>query len=252
MAEWDIVAENYDLLFNDRVEDLSFWVNLAKRFGSPVLEFACGTGRITFPIATEEIQITGIDISEKMLEKAEQKLTSESKDIQSRTQLLNADSNSFNIPNKKFTAIFSPWGFPPVTDKQQFDCLKSVKEHLLPHGYFVVDIRNAKEPTKDWSMYEVEEFKSFPDNGFTLVRQAYLKGSAKTKIGHIIFFLDKIDDDGTMKRFISERDQKIYTKTDMEDLLTQNGLKIVEIYGNYNFDPYNTDSERIIFISQVI
>lgn len=252
MAEWDVVAEYYDLLFGDRTVDIPFWVKLSKRFGSPILELACGNGRITFPIAKAGIEVTGIDISEKMLDKGKEKLVLEPKEIQDRIKFIKADINSFQIPSKKFKAIFSPWGFFPITDEDQKNSLQSVKEHLLPNGYFVVDIRNSKNPTKDWSFYEIEEFKSFPTKGFKLMRQAYLKGSAKTKIGHIIFFLDKIENDGTIRRFVTERDQRVYTKADMENLLTQNGFKIIEIFGNYEFAPFAPESERVIFISQLI
>ncbi|MBE0527198.1 MAG: class I SAM-dependent methyltransferase [Candidatus Thorarchaeota archaeon] len=42
-------------------------MELAKRYGSPTLELACGTGRISLMLAQAEYEITGIELSPEML-----------------------------------------------------------------------------------------------------------------------------------------------------------------------------------------
>ena len=46
---------------------MPFYVDLARKSGGPVLEIACGTGRVLLPIAREGIEIEGVDNSESML-----------------------------------------------------------------------------------------------------------------------------------------------------------------------------------------
>ncbi len=52
---------------------LAFYTALAQEAGSPVLEIACGTGRISIPIARLGFAVTGLDIVPGMLEQARRK-----------------------------------------------------------------------------------------------------------------------------------------------------------------------------------
>lgn len=144
----------FDLLIGDRTVNIPFWVELAKQFGSPILEFACGSGRLTFPIARAGIEIVGLDNSRRMLEKGHDALQVENADVQARVEFLHADIRTFQLP-QTFKAIFSPWGFHAATDEDLDQCLRVVKKHLQYGGYFVVDVLNRKEPTEDWSNHEL-------------------------------------------------------------------------------------------------
>jgi len=57
----------YDWSYMDREEDIPFYVRMARECGSPVLEVACGTGRVLIPLAREGFEVVGIDFSEHML-----------------------------------------------------------------------------------------------------------------------------------------------------------------------------------------
>lgn len=66
-------GRNYDLQNKDFVEDIPFYLHQIKKYGEPVLELACGTGRITIPIAKQGVKISGLDISKSMLSHAKRK-----------------------------------------------------------------------------------------------------------------------------------------------------------------------------------
>jgi ubiquinone/menaquinone biosynthesis C-methylase UbiE len=72
-------GKSYDLTFGSsyryaiQSQDIDFWRSMAQNYGSPVLELACGTGRIGAILANEGFTLTGIDISESMLETAQAK-----------------------------------------------------------------------------------------------------------------------------------------------------------------------------------
>ena len=53
--------------------DVDFYEGLARATGGPVLELACGTGRIALPLAERGLDITGVDASDGMLAIAERK-----------------------------------------------------------------------------------------------------------------------------------------------------------------------------------
>ena len=66
-------AETYDARTFGFPGEIDFWVARAKEGGGPVLELACGTGRVSWPIARAGIDVVGIDLSPAMLERAEGK-----------------------------------------------------------------------------------------------------------------------------------------------------------------------------------
>ena len=68
MSLYDSIAELYDPWSVSVTEDVGFYVEEAKRAGSPVVELAVGTGRIAVPTAAAGVRVIGIDSSPGMLE----------------------------------------------------------------------------------------------------------------------------------------------------------------------------------------
>src|ERR687896_2095838 len=52
---------------------VAFYSALAWEAGGPVLEIACGTGRVAIPIARQGFAVTGLDVVPGMLERARSK-----------------------------------------------------------------------------------------------------------------------------------------------------------------------------------
>ncbi|MDZ4717320.1 MAG: class I SAM-dependent methyltransferase, partial [Roseiflexaceae bacterium] len=54
-------AINYDMEDSSDT-GVAFYAALAQEVGGPVLEIACGTGRVAIPIAKLGLSVTGVDI----------------------------------------------------------------------------------------------------------------------------------------------------------------------------------------------
>src|SRR6187200_1226047 len=68
MSGYEWFAPVYDAWAADMVEDVEFYVDLARAAEGPVLELAAGTGRISIPIAQRTGKhVIGIDLSPAML-----------------------------------------------------------------------------------------------------------------------------------------------------------------------------------------
>lgn len=52
--------------------DDDFYLQLAQQTGEPVLDVACGTGRLARAIAESGLSVTGVDVMEPMLDRARQ------------------------------------------------------------------------------------------------------------------------------------------------------------------------------------
>ena len=73
----DLVVATYDLLTeqaNQQIAgDVAFYLDCAKRFGSPVLELGVGTGRVAWALAEAGFDVVGVDRSKTMLDAARRK-----------------------------------------------------------------------------------------------------------------------------------------------------------------------------------
>ncbi len=70
MSVYDAIAGIYDPWSRSVTEDIEFYVEEALASGGPVVELACGTGRIAVPTAAAGVRVIGVDASAGMLEVA--------------------------------------------------------------------------------------------------------------------------------------------------------------------------------------
>jgi SAM-dependent methyltransferase len=77
--------------YDDFDEDLPLWRRLAEEAGGPVLELACGTGRIVIDLARVGHEVTGLDYSKAMLCRAAEKLAEEPEEVRRRVEWIHAD-----------------------------------------------------------------------------------------------------------------------------------------------------------------
>src|SRR5918992_1240872 len=115
---------NYD--FEDPSDTgVAFYSALAQEARGPVLEIACGTGRVTIPIANLGFPTTGLDIVPGMLERAKSK----SADLPIRW--VEADARTFDL-HEQFRFIFLTGNaFQAfVTNSEQAAVLQRVRAHL--------------------------------------------------------------------------------------------------------------------------
>ena len=136
------VARIYDQVipYRDR-PDVEFFVEAAAKSGGPVLEVGCGTGRVLIPTARAGISITGLDLSDHMLDVCREALIEEPELVQNQVKLVQGDMRDFYL-GKKFALVTTP--FRPfqhlITIEDQIKCLENIQNHLEPGGKFILDI----------------------------------------------------------------------------------------------------------------
>ena len=138
-----------------------------------MLELAPGTGRTIIPIAKARIDITGMDISRRMLGLCRSKLKKETEETQSRVTLLEGDMRNFNLM-KTFPLVSIPYAsFTYLTEvDDQLACLRTVCRHLEPGGIFFMTVFNESvEALADRSVFK--EFDITPQFVMPDGRQVY-------------------------------------------------------------------------------
>ena len=139
MPKYVDYAEYYDFDHDTQI-DVEFYLDYARQCGSPILELACGTGRVLVPLAEMGFEIYGVDLSENMLAACHRKVRD--KQLVDRAHLTLANMATFDLPRRGFALVYVPVrSFMHLyTQDDQLACLRRAYEHLRPGGTFIVDV----------------------------------------------------------------------------------------------------------------
>src|SRR5438132_7485307 len=131
--------QTYDLQDEGYYEDYPLTEQWARSLGGPLLDLACGTGRMALRMAELGYQVTGVDIVSEMIERARQKAAKQGVSI----DWVVADARTFHL-QKQFPFIYmleNVFQFF-LTRVDQEAMLARVREHVLPEGCFLFETRN--------------------------------------------------------------------------------------------------------------
>ena len=132
----DRIAEIYDERYvGSFEEDTSRAVTFLKGFasGGPALELGIGTGRVALPLASEGVEVHGIDASQAMVDRLRAKPGGEV------IPVTIGSFSEFALPNR-FPLIYVVFNtfFGLLTQDEQVSCMQAVSRHLTPDGVFVM------------------------------------------------------------------------------------------------------------------
>lgn len=238
-------ARFYDA-FAERPDE-TLYLELAKRFGSPILELACGTGRITLMLAQAGYEITGIEISPEMLDIAQEKLRQLPEDVQSRVSLIPGDITNFQL-EKRFAMVIIPWSFKYLlTTDDQLACLRQGRKHLDDDGVFVLDLYPREVIEKVGSEKQTVEV-----DGVTITKTYTYSTDIMAQIRHTDTIVDVVYSDGRTERMETQVAVSLVMPREAELLVRTAGFEIVEDYGGDDFSEYTPeDSKRILVLRKM-
>jgi SAM-dependent methyltransferase len=140
MTSYERFGEFYDAIMGDRraaAEQVVKFIRAAKPDAKNVLELGCGTGSILKHLQ-DAYEVSGLDISEKMLSVARKKV--------SRSKLYRQDMVDFRI-DVRFDVIICV--FDSINHVRRFSDWKkvfaAVRRHLSPGGWFIFDINTQRK-----------------------------------------------------------------------------------------------------------
>lgn len=136
---YDAIARLYDPWSVSVVEDIEFYVSLAREAPGPVVELGVGTGRIAVPTAAAGVAVIGVDSSPGMLEVC--RLYAEEKGV---AELLDLRLGDLREPPVEERVHLVTCPFRSLlhlhTDEDRLAALRAVRELLLPGGRFAFDV----------------------------------------------------------------------------------------------------------------
>jgi len=118
--------------------DVAFYLAQARRTRGPILELACGTGRIAIPLARAGFEVTGLDRAPAMLAIARGKLRAEPVP---GLRFVRGNMTRFSLPQRFGLVLVAFRSFQHLlTVREQRACLEHVRRHLSPKGRLIVNL----------------------------------------------------------------------------------------------------------------
>lgn len=254
-----LIAQLYDQVIPYRTRpDVKLFVDAALESGGPVLEVGCGTGRVLIPTARSGISITGLDLSDHMLQVCRDSLKREPKQVQDRANLVQGDMRDFSL-GKKFALVTTP--FRPfqhlITPQDQIKCLENIHNHLEPGGTLILDIFNPSLAgiTTDNLGQEVGEEPEFTTPDGIKVRR-YNKTNHRDHLKQIldvelIYYLTHPD--GHEERIVHAFQMRYLFRYEAEHLLARCGFEVLDVFADYEKNPLGSITPgELIFIARKI
>jgi len=247
-------AKLYDLDQRDNlIADIPFYLEYAKKLNGKILELGCGTGRVSIELAKNGYFVTGLDLSESMLEIYKNKLNNLPKNTIEKINLINGNMVEFNI-NQKYSLIIAPFRvFQSLTKEDDINnSLKCIKNHLEKDGLFIINVfRPSKILDESWCsgeniQWETEEYNLIGENKKVIKKDYREKIDVKNQIIYPKFIYEIIDKNGNIEKYIEYLELKYYYYEQLKTLLENNGYKITEEYGWYDKSKIENGRELIM------
>jgi len=257
-------GRHYDALNSFLVADIPFYVEEARRavegrdpnphakgagrMGHPVLELACGTGRLTIPIAQSGIEILGLDLSPSMLAHAGTKADAAGVAI----EFVEGDCRSFDL-GRKFALIFMAFNsMQHLHDYASLSALfANVRKHLAEDGRFVFDVFNPKVEILARSSGDRRFEREYqdPDGRGTMAFEYSVSYDDAWQVSHIqCYFVRR----GANGEEVEVREEELHLRSffprELDLLVRSQGFEIVEKFGNFGRKAFRSGDPKQVVV----
>ena len=240
-------ARRYDALAGEinSGEDIDYWERQIHRHPGPALELACGTGRLTLPLAERGLVVEGLDVSPVMLDWAREKASARGLDVPWHQ----ADCTDFDLA-RRFGTIFVPnnslchllhW-------RDFLACLACVRRHLLPGGRFLLDYFNPspallmRDPD---GRFPVTEFEDPEGKGRAVVTENNVYDFA-SQINHVRWYWRFA---ARAEEVVTDLPMRVYYPQELDALLALSGFRVESKYGGYGETPFSSLSLKQLIVA---
>jgi SAM-dependent methyltransferase len=247
-ADYDAWAEYYDEVYTgqDTSGDLGFYLTEAQNTGGPVLEAACGTGRILLPTLQAGVEIDGFDLSEPMLARLQENAAARGVS----PLVWQDDMRSFNAPRRYALVTCPARAFLHLlTTDDQLAALGRFRECLLPGGRLILNVFHPSYRItvgQDGTRKLEYEFVHRATNRHT--RQCVaVTNDLIDQVKTVHVWLEELDENGRIVREVAVTLRLAWVfKPQMELLLRCAGFSRWAIYGGFDRRPLVNDDDEIV------
>jgi SAM-dependent methyltransferase len=239
-------ARVYDHEYRDATADVAFiQARLDEaRVRGPLLELGCGTGRVAIPLALAGHRVTGIDISEAMLDAGRARRRRLPPEVAARLRFARKDMRDFAFP-RRFSAVLAPFSALAMLTEpaERAACLARCRAALEPGGLLLIDLfapRAAGVPTFRTSF-------RLPPRGLLVEKESSEVVDVTARLDHVTYHYKIRDPEGRLldEIRVAFRLARV-DRAEIETALYAAGFDAEEVWGDYRQRPYGPQSERLI------
>ena len=252
----------YDLEDGQFAADIPYWRGLVERARPKrVLEMACGTGRITLPLAATGLahapgfELVAFDYSPNLLTRADEKLAAAEPGIQQAVTFREADMRTFDVDGAFDLVICGFNGLAYLhTIDDQLACLANVRRHLAPGGRLAIDLVMPHfdflaEATSPVPVVRMDVDEVAPEPGIARLRRTYSDSYDPASQTLTSAYTHEVyHDDGRQQRWADDLTWHMYFPNELEMLLRQAGLAADERHGDYRQAPWGPRSRQYLWV----
>ncbi len=242
-----IEASIYDLLY-EFPDDVSLYIDYVKSTGDPVLECACGTGRVLIPLARSGLRVIGIDVSDEMLGTARAKIEKESLEVQRRIRLEKTDMRDFKLKERFGLCIIPAASLIQLqTVEDQRQTLRTILSHLRQGGCLILDSFNP-DLTRPQGLLRLERLKSVGRGVLMQFTVQYFDVPKHHTFGWVLY--DFVKPDGSVRREFVPFRYRYFFAEEIQQLLREVGYRVESVFGDFEKTPFQPQSSRIIIVAR--
>jgi ubiquinone/menaquinone biosynthesis C-methylase UbiE len=240
---YGMMAEFWDLFRGDTStwEDRFFYLEVVKKYGQPVLDVGCGTGRILLDFMQQGFDIDGVDNSPDMLARLNQKAVK----LNLYPTVYQQEMTELSLPRKYQTILVPSSSFQLVLDASLPPiAMNRFYEHLLPGGVLVMPFMTLwKQGNQLESEFTREVVR--PEDAATVRRWQYSRFDPETDLEHTIDRYEIVRDGKVIAS--EEHPQspatRSYTQPQAIVLYQEAGFRDIELFHEFTFEPVKPEDE---------
>ena len=239
-------APLYDYEYRHRRADLNFYRQLARNrmefAAGPILDLACGSGRLLLPLVRDGHQVIGIDRAPEMLAAAARRIRRLSASRRARCTLVRADLRAFATLGPATLAICA---FPSVqhlhTDEDFLRFLACARTSLRQGGWLAFDVLPAdpawlgRDPERRWGRTTFRH----PSTKQRFVYTSNHVYDPAARLLHMRLYYQPVDDEGRPRG--EERTVRLchrqFAPDEIRRLLGLASFRLVEVFGGFDGRP---------------
>jgi SAM-dependent methyltransferase len=204
--------------------------------GAKVLDLCCGQGRHSLELARRGFQVVGVDLSEALLYAARKRAESEGLSV----TFLHCDMREIDFADE-FDAVinmFTSFGYLE-SEAEDEKVLGKVAQALKSGGKFLLDVINRDRLVRD---FQAREWHAADEGWLVLEERTFDHLSGRMETRWVCVARDGV-------RYERLSSVRLYTTSELRTMLERAGLKVTNLFGDYDGSPYSWDSQRLIVVS---
>jgi ubiquinone/menaquinone biosynthesis C-methylase UbiE len=240
--QYTMLARHYDTLtFDvDYAGYAAFADQLFKKHkipGNLILEQACGTGSLTLELSRLGYEMIASDLSPDMLVAAQEKCA----ELEQQPVFICQDMCELDLYGTVDGCVCALDSLNYLTEQWQLKrAIKRISMFLNTCGLFVFDVKTPKMFSDLDGVSALWEEEGL----FAAWQYGYDKKSMRA--AHAVDLFEQ-QENGSYKRYGETHYQRAYTREKIEEILVQNGFKIVGVYKDYAMHKADEKTDRLYF-----